>query len=139
MPDGFYFTYSRPKGFDLFKDLLNLINVKNIFHRCKSYKFVGSNNSKHMTVRRFQSNPSHSEHTLKFLSVTVICFKILDTQICFTFLTYSTNGPTRNVARSVIGLNALANRLFILNNKIPLEWLNLSYNSFKVKCKESLL
>ena len=38
-----------------------------------------------------------------------------------------------------VGLNALANRLFILNNKIPLEWLNLSYNSFKIKCKESLL
>ena len=38
-----------------------------------------------------------------------------------------------------VGLNALANRLFILNNKIPLDWLNLSYNSFKIKCKEKLL
>ena len=35
-----------------------------------------------------------------------------------------------------VGLNALANRLANINGKIKLTWLNLSYVSFKLKCKE---
>ena len=35
-----------------------------------------------------------------------------------------------------VGLNALANRLATINGKIELNWLNLSYESFKVKCKK---
>ena len=35
-----------------------------------------------------------------------------------------------------VGLNALANRAFILNNKIPLEWLNLTFDTYKVYCKK---
>ena len=38
-----------------------------------------------------------------------------------------------------VGLNALCNRLRILNNKIPLTWLNLSLDTFKVKCKKLFL
>ena len=38
-----------------------------------------------------------------------------------------------------VGLNALANRLSILNGKIPLEWLNLSYQTYKIKCKTLFL
>ena len=38
-----------------------------------------------------------------------------------------------------IGNNILGIRLQILNNKIPLEWLNLSLNSFKLKCKAKFL
>ena len=38
-----------------------------------------------------------------------------------------------------VGLNALANRLYVLNGKIPLSWLNLSIDSFKVKCKNAIL
>ena len=38
-----------------------------------------------------------------------------------------------------IGLNSLANRLHHINGIIPLEWSNLSYDSFKVKCKNLLL
>ena len=34
-----------------------------------------------------------------------------------------------------IGLNALANRLASINGKIELSWLNLTYESFKIKCK----
>ena len=34
-----------------------------------------------------------------------------------------------------VGINALANRFYILNHTIPLDWLNLSYLSFKIKCK----
>ena len=38
-----------------------------------------------------------------------------------------------------VGLNALANRLASINGKIELGWLNLSYESFKVKCKKLFL
>ena len=38
-----------------------------------------------------------------------------------------------------VGLNCLANRLGVLNGKIPLQWLNDSITTFKVKCKELLL
>ena len=38
-----------------------------------------------------------------------------------------------------IGNNILSNRLSILNGRINLEWLNLTLNSFKIKCKKLLL
>ena len=38
-----------------------------------------------------------------------------------------------------VGLNAMANRLYILNGRIPLEWLNLSIVSYKLKCKKEFL
>ena len=38
-----------------------------------------------------------------------------------------------------IGNNILSIRLKVLNNKIPLEWLNLSLNAYKIKCKELFL
>ena len=41
--------------------------------------------------------------------------------------------------RTRVGLNSLANRLHILNGIIPLEWLNLSIETFKVRCKKLLL
>ena len=47
-----------------------------------------------------------------------------------------------NIIRSnnyKIGNNLLCNRLQIINNLIPLSWLNLSIESYKMKCKELLL
>ena len=38
-----------------------------------------------------------------------------------------------------VGENIIVNRLSILNNKIPLEWLNLPYGAFKKKIKELFL
>ena len=38
-----------------------------------------------------------------------------------------------------VGLNALANRLADINGRIKLSLLNLSYVSFKLKCKELFL
>ena len=35
-----------------------------------------------------------------------------------------------------VGLNALANRLANIKGKIELFWLNLSYESFKIKSKK---
>ena len=35
-----------------------------------------------------------------------------------------------------VGLNAFANRVFILNGRIPLDWFNMSLNTFKVQSKK---
>ena len=49
-----------------------------------------------------------------------------------TFMSHKTNTYK-------VGLNALANRLTTLNGKIHLVWLNLSFQSYKIKCKNLLL
>ena len=38
-----------------------------------------------------------------------------------------------------VGINSLSNRFNVLNNMIPLTWLNLSLGSFKIKCKQLFL
>ena len=38
-----------------------------------------------------------------------------------------------------IGNNILSNRLSVLNNKIELNWLNQSLESFKITCKKNFL
>ena len=38
-----------------------------------------------------------------------------------------------------VGLNALFNRLYYINDKIPLEWLNSPISTYKVKCKKKFL
>ena len=44
-----------------------------------------------------------------------------------------------NIARYKIGSNLLHNRFTVLNGKIELDWLNLSFNSFKLKCNTLFL
>ena len=39
----------------------------------------------------------------------------------------------------MVGLNILTNRLSALNGKIPLDWLNGSLDSFKIKSKKLLM
>ena len=34
-----------------------------------------------------------------------------------------------------VGMNLISNRFYYLNGKIEMDWLNLSYNTYKVKCK----
>ena len=46
---------------------------------------------------------------------------------------------TMKINKRRVGLNALANRLSILNDRIPLDWLNLGYDSYKLKCKNEFL
>ena len=38
--------------------------------------------------------------------------------------------------RLKVGQNALTNRFFILNDQIPIKWLEGGYETFKVKCKK---
>ena len=50
-----------------------------------------------------------------------------------------TKFKTRKSNKLKVGQNALANRLFILNNQIPIQWLDGGYETFKVKCKILML
>ena len=42
-------------------------------------------------------------------------------------------------SRLKVGRNMLINRLNILNRKIKTDWLNLSNDSFKIKCKQHFI
>ena len=55
------------------------------------------------------------------------------------FTSRQTNFKIHKGNTSKVGINALANRFHILNDLIPLSWLNLSRETFKVKCKALLL
>ena len=44
-----------------------------------------------------------------------------------------------NMSNYKVGRNLLVNRFRSLNNKIKLTWLNDSYESYKIKCKNLLL
>jgi hypothetical protein len=45
----------------------------------------------------------------------------------------------RDLSKYRIGKNLITNRLNILNNKIPYDWFNESFQSFKIKCKSLFL
>ena len=38
-----------------------------------------------------------------------------------------------------VGLNAFSNRIFILNDKIPLSWFSMTLETFKINCKKEFL
>ena len=46
---------------------------------------------------------------------------------------------TSKANRLKVGMNLISNRLYYLNGKIEMDWLNLSYNTYKVKCKKLFL
>ena len=46
---------------------------------------------------------------------------------------------TQRKNKKKIGMNCLTNRYHYLNNKIPLDWLNKSYASYKIECKKLFL
>ena len=46
---------------------------------------------------------------------------------------------TNKTNKYKVGMNELSNRLWYLNGKIKLDWLNLTFDSFKVNCKKLFL
>ena len=50
-----------------------------------------------------------------------------------------TNFITLKSNERKVGINCLANRLTVINNKIPLNWLNFSLDMYKIKCKKLFL
>ena len=55
------------------------------------------------------------------------------------FTSRQMNFITTKNNRKKVGLNCLANRLYYINGQIHLTWLNLSYTTYKVKCKNIFL
>ena len=52
------------------------------------------------------------------------------------FTSCQTTFKTNKSNRTKVGIISLVNRLHSINDKIPLDWLRLSMESFKLKCKE---
>ncbi len=46
---------------------------------------------------------------------------------------------TKRADKSRVGINCLTNRFVHLNNKIPLEWFNKTFNNYKIACKSKFL
>ena len=66
------------------------------------------------------------------LEFSLLNFNQVFTSRQMTFKTLKSN-------RTKIGLNSLANRLHHINYRVPFEWLNNSFETFKVKCKKLFL
>ena len=52
--------------------------------------------------------------------------------------TRQTRFMTSKANRLKVGMNLISNRFYYLNGKIEMDWLNLSYNTYKVKCKKNI-
>ena len=62
--------------------------------------------------------------------------RLNENQILTSQQTFFITGRSNNLK---IGLNCLSNRLSLLNKTIPLNWLNESLCTYKVKCKKLML
>ena len=77
----------------------------------------------------------------------LVCHKLFDNIFCeneFMHLNFQFSDNERLTKLTFIkwqnydvGKNILLNRMLILNNLIDKQWLELSLNSFKIKCKEN--
>ena len=63
----------------------------------------------------------------------------LDMNVQQNFNDRSTFVQINDYSNLKIGKNIMANRLRVLNNQINYDWLNLSLNSFKLRCKALFL
>ena len=82
----------------------------------------------------------HALWTFKLFNETPIYtleWTYLNTNIILTSRQTTFKTSTDNLRR--VGLNALANRVTVINNTIPLKWFNLCYESYKIKCKEKFV
>ena len=72
----------------------------------------------------------HKLYNIEFIQIE---FYLLNNNQVMT--SRQTNFITLKTNRTRVGLNSLANRLHAINGIIPLDWLNLSIETFKVRCK----
>ena len=55
------------------------------------------------------------------------------------FTTRQTKFAISNSSRLKVGMNKVSNRFHHLNNKIELNWLNMTYGTYKINCKKLFL
>ena len=75
----------------------------------------------------------HRIHNTDFNSKEFICLNI--NQILTSRQENFISCKSNNIK---IGLKCLANRFYLQNGKIPLQWLNNSIEMFKIKCKKNM-
>ena len=90
-------------------------------------------------------NRATPEHLMKY-KLALCLHKLFNTDynpIEFALLNFNQVNASRQTTfktiksnRTKIGINSLTNRLNVINNMIPLDWLNLSIETSKVKCKK---
>ena len=98
-----------------------------------------------MVFNCYSQHENCSERIIVKYKLALSLFKILNSEnytlewaslICNQIITTrQTKFITAKSHLKRVGINALANRFYILNHTIPLDWLNLSYVTFKLKCK----
>ena len=86
---------------------------------------------------------------LRDYKISLQLYKTMDVQLAETdwinlnlnavITSRQTKFITNKANRVRVGMNAFSNRAWHINGKINLDWLNLSYNSYKVKCKKLFL
>ena len=69
------------------------------------------------------------DHTCEWIHLN---FNQIFTSRQITFMATKSN-------KKRVGLNAIANRVFILNGRIPLTWFNMVIDTFKINCKKEFL
>ena len=62
----------------------------------------------------------------------VLAFETYKIGLSLTFTARKSN-------RKRVGLNAFANRVFVLNGRIPLDWFAMNIDTYKVHCKKEFL
>ena len=82
-----------------------------------------------LAIALYKLYNENSKDTIEFIALNVNQI-LTSRQTMFTIAT---------VNKLKVGINALSNRLNVLNGKIPLNWLALSLDSYKVNCKKLLL
>ena len=108
------------------KHKLNSINAE-----IKSFYFTQKRNSVRRNIMAIQLHKLYNtnDQSLDWISLN---FDQILTSRQTTFMISKTN-------KTKIGLNTMANRLSILNGRIPLSWLNATLSTYKVKCKKLFL
>ena len=110
---------------------------------CKNFDSMTSFNYIHTSCKR-----ASPEQMMKY-KMALCLFKLYNQEynsIEFLLLNFNQVLTTRQTTfkliknnRTRVGLNSLANRLYLLNGFIPLVWLNSCIGTFKVNCKKLFL
>ena len=85
--------------------------------------------AKYKMALQLYKTVEHRYPTSEWVSIT---FNVINTSRQTKFAINSTN-------RLRVGYNLLSNRLSYLNGLIDLNWLSLSFDSYKIKCKKLFL
>ena len=104
---------------------ISFINIHEMYIRATPDKYL---KYKH-ALCLFKLMNSESPHNLEWVALN---FNQILTSRHTTFKINKHNNKR-------VGLNALANRFSILNDQIPLDWFNKSFDSYKIKCKEKFI